>query len=125
MSTASIDDLNKISVNDAALMTEILSENNNDVDENAKGKDDEKCDSDENEDGIEIPKSVTPVHEVEEFFKAHLQNPNNKVKEKLVHNALFDLLSGQACNKITSKSYFRLRLSVSVCHSAVTLLPPV
>ena len=90
-----MDDLNEVSVNDAALMTEILNENNNDEDENAKGKDDEEYDSDENEGGIEILKNVTPVHEVEEFFKVHLVDANNKMKEKLVHHALFDLLSGQ------------------------------
>ena len=61
-------------------------------------------DDDEFSGGIEIPKNITPVNEVEEFFRVHLSDVNaSKNRRHLGINALFDLICGQACNAITKE----------------------
>ena len=89
-----MDDLNEVSEHETTLMTEILGGNNEDGDQN-ESEEEIGDDDDETGGGIEIPKHITPVNEVEEFFRVHLVDSNNKVKEKLAHNALFDLFSAQ------------------------------
>ena len=85
MSTTSMDDLNEISRNDVTMMRDILSGNKDDDDENGNNED---ADDNNYEDGvgIDIPKHVTPVNEVEEFFRVHLVDANNKAKEKSLMN---------------------------------------
>jgi hypothetical protein len=102
MSSTPIDQLDDESEEETTLANEILSEEDDDDDENEGAEDCEEGDDYDNGDGITIPKNVTPVNEVEEFFKVHLVDSNNKAKEKLAHSALFDLFCGQSGNSITA-----------------------
>jgi hypothetical protein len=53
--------------------------------------------------GIAIPKNVTPVHEVEEFFSVHFDDNATKSRRQHGISALFDVVCGQACNTITKE----------------------
>lgn len=52
---------------------------------------------------LEIPKNVSPVNELEEFFRKAFADDASKQRKQLAVNALFDVLCGQACNVITEE----------------------